>query len=96
MGTAFDLYSAHHIHTVVITVVWVMRGARVILESTKAYCMEEIERTDRGEDRLFHCYCQCFRWIPRNFIRDWICVGSIVPRIPTTHGNTWIVHPWSE
>ena len=60
METAFDLYSAHHIHTVVVTVIWVMRGARVILESTKAHCMEEIERTDRGEDRLFHCYLPVF------------------------------------
>ena len=60
METAFDLYSAHHIHTVVVTVIWVMRGARVILESTKAHCMEEIERTDRGEDRLFHCCLPVF------------------------------------
>jgi hypothetical protein len=37
MGTAFDRYPAHHIHTVVVAVVWVMRGARVFLESTKAH-----------------------------------------------------------
>ncbi len=60
METALDLYSAQHIHTVVVTVVWVKRGARVFLESTKAHCMEEVERTDRGEDRLFHCYLPVF------------------------------------
>ena len=60
MEIAFDLYSAHHIHTVVVAVVWVMRGARVFLVSTKAHCMEEVERADRGENSLFHCYLPVF------------------------------------